>query len=383
MITAMLMRTAVAFAAMSRISSSTDNDAPQGPCEGCTAVFYAGLNDSKCFRIPAVIKTHTGTLLAFAENRVHDCGDNGDHHSIVVRRSHDQGKTWGPLILVQQGKPPCKDCPPAISNPNPVEVKFPDGTYKVLLHFDTMNNPSPARHGLDMQIWSDDDGITWGNASILSVPPVVNDGGMIGPSVGLQGDSGTIFFSARQVAGITPGGNYLYWSTDYGKTWTASELISSISSETSIAWLHNSSDEQIIMNIRTGHQRSQVIFDRNRNPGNVTEPSGLIDPNCQGSLINQAGVLYFSNDNTTASRTRMTVKKSEDQGTTWSQGILVWEGPSGYSQLVDLDGAHKLGLLFEAGKERAAETIVWVVLDSTSIPRPNQLSEGYSDVILI
>ena len=32
------------------------------------------------------------------------------------------------------------------------------GTKTILLHYDTMNNPSNAHHGLDMQTWSNDDG---------------------------------------------------------------------------------------------------------------------------------------------------------------------------------------------------------------------------------
>lgn len=336
----------------------------KGPCPGCTAVYYNGLNGSKCFRIPTVIKTHLGTLLAFAENRVSDCGDDGAAHNLVVRRSSDLGQSWGQLITVKKGQVPCHGCPAAISNPNPVEVKFPDGSHKILLHFDTMNNPSKTKHGLDMQIWSADDGATWGEASVLSFPPVVDMGGMIGPSVGLQGASGTIYFSARQVGGVKPGGNFMYFSKDYGETWIPSSFIPSLSSETSIAWLHNSTDEQIIMSIRTGHERAQVIFDHNGKPGIVTHPAGLIDPNCQGSLINQAGALFLSNANTTVSRSHMTVKSSTDQGATWSHGVSVWKGPSAYSQLVGLDGSSKLGLLFEAGKRSPYETISWAVLDA-------------------
>ena len=54
-----------------------------GPCPGCTAVFYSGLNGSACYRIPSIIRTRRGTLLAFAENRMTDCGDNGKHHALV------------------------------------------------------------------------------------------------------------------------------------------------------------------------------------------------------------------------------------------------------------------------------------------------------------
>ena len=124
---------------------------PPNPCTAatCTPVFYAGLNNSQCYRIPSIVATHAGTLLAFAENRLNGCGDQGTHN-LVVRRSSDDGKTWGPLVTVFEGVTPCPGCPAAVSNPNPVEVLFPNGTRAVLLMFDTMNNPSSAHHGLDM-----------------------------------------------------------------------------------------------------------------------------------------------------------------------------------------------------------------------------------------
>ena len=90
-----------------------------------------------------------GGPVAFAENRLDGCGDQGKHN-LVVRRSADEGKTWGPLVTVFEGVTPCPGCPAAVSNPNPVEVTFPNGTRAVLLLFDTMNNPSAAHHGLDM-----------------------------------------------------------------------------------------------------------------------------------------------------------------------------------------------------------------------------------------
>lgn len=48
-----------------------------------------------CFRIPAVVRTNQGTLLAFAEGRHATCGDAGDI-DIVMKRSTDGGRTWGP-----------------------------------------------------------------------------------------------------------------------------------------------------------------------------------------------------------------------------------------------------------------------------------------------
>src|SRR6266568_9402167 len=55
-----------------------------------------------CFRIPAVVKTNDGTLLAFAEGRVLNCGDAADI-DIVVKLATDGGRTWGPLQVVNDG----------------------------------------------------------------------------------------------------------------------------------------------------------------------------------------------------------------------------------------------------------------------------------------
>lgn len=171
---------------------------PSNPCTpaSCVPVFYSGLNNSKCYRIPSIIKTHKGTLLALAESRIDGCGDQG-RHDLVARRSTDLGKTWGTLITVFVGVAPCPGCPPAVSNPYPVAVTLRDGTSAVLLAFDTMNNPSSAHHGLDMTTWSRDDGLTWSNATTTAYPPENNMGSMIGPAIGLQADDSyhTLFFT--------------------------------------------------------------------------------------------------------------------------------------------------------------------------------------------
>ena len=212
------------------------------PCDGCVPVFYDGLEGSRCFRVPTILRTSHGTLLAFAENRVTDCGDDGPDHALVLRRSVDNGISWGPLINVRRDlKPPCENCPSAISNPNPVEVTLGSTlhvTRAILLHFDTLNNPSKARHGLGMQMWSHDDGLTWStDATVLAYPPQPNMGAMPGPSVGLQAASGRIYFSAHLAfaywdVGLTGDASsykaFLYWSDDLGTSWTASEQVSAI-----------------------------------------------------------------------------------------------------------------------------------------------------------
>lgn len=298
-----------------------------------------------------------GALPIPPRRRITDCGDNGPQHDIVLRRSEDLGASWGPLIVVRKGKTPCPDCPAAVSNPNPVEITFGDGSRKVLLHFDTMNNPRMDHHGLDMQVWSDDDGLTWVNPTVLVYPPQPNLGGLIGPSVGIQSASGTIYFNQ-----VSPNGNKtLYWSKDYGVTWASSRPLSGLS-ECSIAFVDDSGVGDILMNCRVGGgRRAQIIWGADGVPGPITYPEGLIDPNCQGSLINHRNTLLFSNANTTTSRTHMAVKASVDGGASWDRGVSIWDGPSAYSQLVSL-GVNGVGLLFEAGFKSPYETISYVAV---------------------
>ena len=59
----------------------------------------------------------------------------------------------------------------------------------------------------------------------------------------------------------------------------------------------------------------------------------------------------------TTGRSHVTVKSSVDGGVHWSNGKLVCEGPSGYSQLVSLGKATTVGILLEAGKKSTYETI--------------------------
>src|SRR5687768_9592958 len=62
-------------------------------------VFVSGRDGYHTFRIPALIPTAAGTLLAFCEGRKAGRGDSGDIDT-VMRRSGNGGKSWGPLQLV-------------------------------------------------------------------------------------------------------------------------------------------------------------------------------------------------------------------------------------------------------------------------------------------
>lgn len=368
---------------LSCLCAAASAQPPPNPCTAaeCTPIFYPGLNGSQCYRIPSIIATHRGTLLAFAENRLGGCGDQGTHN-LVVRRSSDNGATWGPLITVFAGVVPCPGCPAAVSNPNPVEVTFPNGTRSILLAFDTMNNPRPWSHGLDMTMWSHDDGVSWVGARATEYPPQPNVGSLIGPAVGLQLQApearGQIVFWITSGFGFTSG--FLAVSKDYGETFTASQhVLKEPGSECSIAFAAGPGNSTLIMNCRSGQdsRRAQLYWSLLDNgtyaSTEPTYPTQLTDPGCQGSILSAAAgagsvpgsgsgagaathVLYTSNAASTSARERMTIHRSDDGGVSWSAGQVIHAGPSAYSQLVQLPNG-SMAVLFEAGVRGAYETI--------------------------
>jgi sialidase-1 len=61
-------------------------------------LWKTGEGNYKGYRIPSVVVSTKGTVLAFAEGR-NDGGDSGDI-DLVLRRSGNSGRTWGPEIVV-------------------------------------------------------------------------------------------------------------------------------------------------------------------------------------------------------------------------------------------------------------------------------------------
>ena len=87
-------------------------------------VFISGEEGYKSFRIPAIVQTPKGDLLAFCEGRVNHAGDFG-HIELVMKRSKDNGATWSKLqVVARNGKL-------QVCNPAPVfdltDPHFPKG----------------------------------------------------------------------------------------------------------------------------------------------------------------------------------------------------------------------------------------------------------------
>jgi hypothetical protein len=88
-------------------------------------IFISGKDKYHTFRIPALIATPKGALLAFCEGRKNSASDTGKI-DVVLRRSSDSGKSWTPMQVV------AADGDNTVGNPCPV-VDAKTGTIWLLL----------------------------------------------------------------------------------------------------------------------------------------------------------------------------------------------------------------------------------------------------------
>src|SRR5687768_15640330 len=79
-------------------------------------VWTAGQEGYHTYRIPSLLVTAKGTLLAFCEGRKTGSGDHGDV-DLVMKRSTDGGRIWSPMKIVHEEG---GDAPITIGNPCPV-----------------------------------------------------------------------------------------------------------------------------------------------------------------------------------------------------------------------------------------------------------------------
>nr|DAA35231.1 TPA_inf: sialidase NEU1.1 [Karenia brevis] len=309
--------------------------------DGSVTVFGAGEANISCFRIPAIVRTVKGTLLAFAEARHGGCGD-GQVHQIAVRRSIDQGKTWSELTFAAGSDQLF------VGNPYPIAMSGGDVALVFVNH--------THGHGADLGsgngvIFSRDDGITWSAPLDISQGFGAATGSLPGPGAGIElGASHRMLVVSHHGAYVN---DYISYSDDRGTTWKTIGQTFPKMDEATLADLGGGS---VLLNMRhraentkgRGVARSQ---DGGLSWSNITYDSALIGPVCQGSMAAFNGSVFFSNPASSSGRDHLTVRRSDDGGHTWTAKLLIQEGRSaGYSSLVQgpvLDDNHG-GILYES-----------------------------------
>ena len=115
-----------------------------------TVVFERGEGGYYCIKIPVLVTTNKGTLLAFGEGRMHSCSDFM-WTDLIYKRSTDRGRTWGPLTILYSNSSAETGEYNVIGNAAPVVLR---DNGRILLPFCRNNRQVLLTH-------SDDDGVSW------------------------------------------------------------------------------------------------------------------------------------------------------------------------------------------------------------------------------
>ena len=347
-----------------------------------TDVYVSGTDGYHTYRIPAVIQSRDGTLLAFAEGRRTGRGDAGDI-DLLVKRSTDGGKTWGPQILVWD------DAENTAGNPCPVVDRQTSAIVLLATHnlgADKETDIIHKRSQSTRTVWvlrSEDDGRTWSKPKEITSTTKQSSWGWYatGPGVGIQlqrgPHAGRLVIPANHSfddpEGNLRGGKFSHrahalYSDDGGHTWHLGGSTGPRTNESQLVELAQPSGA-LLINMRSYFNRSQRTHSISTDGGitwtaPVDQPA-LVEPVCQGSIIrhafptrHQPGLILFSNPAHPKNRVNLTVRGSTDDGKTWPIQQVLYSGHSAYSCLVAIDAA-TAGCLYERGEKGPYEKLVF------------------------
>lgn len=337
-----------------------------------STLWECGSNGYHTYRIPAIVVTKQGTVLAFCEGRKVHGGDAGDI-DLLARRSTDNGRTWSAQRVVRD------DGGNTCGNPCPV-VDAETGTIWLLSTWNLgQDNERLIIDGQSRDTRrvfvasSTDDGLTWSQPREITADVKKPDWTWYatGPGSGIQithgKHAGRLVIACDHIEAMTKHYySHTVYSDDHGKTWELGG--STPDHQVNECEVVELADGRLMMNMRN-YDRSKKLRQKafSRDGGISWEEQGfddaLVDPVCQASIARYSwpgrsteSVILFSNPADTR-RVNMTVRGSFDDGKTWAGRLVLHSGPSAYSDLAVLaDGT--VGCLYERGSKHPYERIV-------------------------
>ncbi|MEU3272807.1 sialidase family protein [Saccharomonospora sp. NPDC006951] len=378
---AMSRRTVLSLAAATAAGLAVA--APASAANRAASIPYrSGTEGYHTFRIPALVRTRTGHLLAFAEGRLESAGDSGAIE-VVLRRSADGGRTWGPLAVVS------RNGDATAGNPSPVVLG--DGTIVLV----TTRNGRVSEEDIMSGDVSDedsrrvfvqhsfDDGLTFTEAMEITDDAKAANWRWYatGPCHAIvlrRGEhAGRIVVPANHSSAPPAGspdigteqkyyGGHCLLSDDDGRSWRIGFVDDRndgfiAANETTVAELP---DGTLYFNSRDHGSSPGERVDAYSKDGGATlvapyrEQPTIIGPRVQGSVLQTShpGTLLFSGPSNPDSRRAMSVRISTDSGRNWRQAFTVSDAQAAYSDLVEIERG-TIGLLYETGAANSSETI--------------------------
>ncbi|WP_211326469.1 sialidase family protein [Paenibacillus flagellatus] len=335
------------------------------PVYESTDLYVAGTEGYHTFRIPSVLTTRSGTVLAFAEGRRNSASDTGDIDT-VLKRSFDGGRTWQPMqVVCDMGTDTC-------GNPTAVQDEETGRVWLFLTHnygddtIEEINNGTSRGVRTVWSAYSDDDGATWSAPAnrFAEVQRPDTRWDATGPGIGIQ-----LRHGPAKGRLVIPAIGRNIQSDDHGATWYESGRLPDGLNEATVVELTDGTlmrNDRLSKNQELKRRAVVTSADQGATWSPIAYDPVLIDPICEASIVrykpadNAAGdrMLLFANPAETGKRTTMTVRISYDDGRTWTVSKTAYRGNAAYSSLTVLPDGN-VGLLFEGGMYTAYDKIMF------------------------
>lgn len=338
-------------------------------------VRHAGDDGVAAYRIPGLVTTSRGTLLAVYDARYNSSKDLQQRIDIGLSRSTDGGRTWErmrlPLSFAGEGSLPAAQN--GVGDPS---ILYDHTTHRAwivaawchgmgygMAWFNSAQGMDADATGQLVLAYSDDDGKTWSEP--INITPQVKHPDwhflLQGPGRGITMQDGTLVFPTQYIDAQRMPHSAIMYSRDGGRTWKMYEGPRPDTTEAQVAELPTG---ELMLNMRDNRGGSRAVA-VTKDFGATWEehPSSrkaLREPVCMASLISVAAadnisgrdILLFSNPDSDKARRDITVKISFDGGNTWpaEKQVLIDGGDGwGYSCLTMID-RETVGILYESSQ---------------------------------
>ncbi|MFE2070079.1 exo-alpha-sialidase [Streptomyces sp. NPDC059467] len=355
-------------------------------CES-SVPYVSGEGGYAQYRIPAVVRTWRGTLLAFAEGRHSTTGDSGDI-DVVLRRSTDGGCRWGPLQVVADGKGDTRGNPAPVVDPRSGQVvlvtSYNDGSVSESQIMRGQVAKEQSRRVFVQRSQDDGRHFTKPHEITAQVKPAGWRWYATGPghAVALtRGPHRGRLVVACDHSGVPrPGssdtgrearyyGGHAIYSDDGGHSWHLGFVDDSYTG-------HDNANETTAAQLPDGRLYFNARDQDGSSPGNrldawssdggetldaayTVQPTLGQVPVVEGSTLQLQGSeapLLFSGPSVPTARKAMALWTSTDEGITFDRLRTLSDLKAAYSDLVQVD-ANTVGVLYETGTKTAYDTI--------------------------
>jgi sialidase-1 len=335
-------------------------------------LFRADTDGYKLYRIPGIVVTTQGTVLAYCEARKRQ-GSDWATIDIMLRRSTDSGRTWQPPAKIAHVDGPKSKNPVALRQAlaTPDEVTYNNPVAIVDRQTGAVHFVFCLEYMRCFYMRSDDDGLTF------SKPVEITDTFMkfksdydlkviaTGPGHGIQLENGRLLVPVWISTGTgghahRPSVTSVIYSDDHGQSWQRGEIAGPDEGEFNIpneSVAVQLAGGDVLLNMRSESTADRRLLTRSKDGAtNWTTPRfhpQLLEPICMASMVrltkrpeSDLNRLLFSNPDTldprpgqkaepgkSRVRKNVTVKLSYDESETWPVSKTIEPGFSGYSDL--------------------------------------------------